>query len=108
MSETTLESIRENVKMLFATDEHERVINTNFGSRFRSILFENDTQNIKKLIVDEANRLFDEFLPNLKLDKFDFEVTENTAITQNVLKMKVQYSIRQLNSIKDSISLIIG
>ena len=108
MTQTTLDSINQNVKMLFVTDEHERVINTAFGSRFRNILFENDSPNIRKKIIDESNRLFNTFLPNLQLDKLDFQVVADTDLVQNILKMRIQYSIKQLSGVKDSISLIIG
>lgn len=108
MTETTLDTIKKNIMMFIAVDEGERVVNNQLGSRFRRFLFENDIENIKFKCENEINRIFNSFFSNLNLERFQVNIEEDTQTTKGLLKLQIEYSIKGLESVKDSLAVIIG
>lgn len=107
MTETNKEKIKENLIFIFTTDIGERVVNSNIGSRFRRLLFENSS-DINKKIENEINRIFSDYFPELILENVNFKIKENSKFTNNYLQIVLEYSIKNIEDSKEKLSLIIG
>ena len=58
LTQTTLDTIKQNLVMIIASDENERVVKPHIGSRFRSFLFEQNIQVLKFKCENEINRIY--------------------------------------------------
>lgn len=108
LTETTLETIKQNLLLFFVTDTGERVVNNQLGSIFRKSLFEPSKELIEFKIDNEINRIFSTYFTNLKLLSSKIEVIENTNTTQNAVKISILYSVNNLETMQDKIDVIIG
>lgn len=101
MTSTYKEKTKENLKFVFSTNQGERVISP-IGSNFRKILFENETSDINKDIQNETNRIFQEYFPDLNLEKLNF------TISDHILYIDINYSFNKILNSTDSLKLAIG
>jgi len=108
MTQTTLDTIRQNLLLFFATDEKERVVNNHLGSRFRRWLFESDARAIRSKCEQEVVRIFEDFFPELDLKKVVVELIDDTQTTQGAIKIDITYSLKSVNNYGESISVVIG
>ncbi len=108
ITETTIETIKQNLILFFATDENERVVNNQLGSRFRKYLFEPDIQNIRSKCENDVNRIFSDYFPNLNLVNLEVKEIDNNSQTQNAIQISIIYSIKNLESLQDNFSIIVG
>jgi phage baseplate assembly protein W len=108
MTSTTMETIKQNLVLFFATDEKERVVNCQLGSKFRSMLFEPDLNTIKIKVENETNRIFNTFFPNLKLLKMSVEFIDDSQLTQGALNISITYAIKNLEKFEQGFSVTIG
>lgn len=108
MTETTMETIKQNLLLFFATDEKERMVNCHLGSRFRRMLFEPDLNTIKVKVENEVLRIFEGFFPNLALKSLDVKFIEDTQLTQGALSINITYAIKNLEKFEQGFSVTIG
>jgi hypothetical protein len=108
MTETTMETIKQNLLLFFATDEKERVVNCQLGSRFRRMLFEPDLNTIKVKVENEVLRIFEGFFPNLVLKGLDVKFIEDSQLTQGALSINITYAIKNLEKFEQGFSVTIG
>lgn len=108
MTETTMNTIKQNLVLFFATDEKERVVNCHLGSRFRRMLFEPDLNTIKVKVENEVNRIFNSFFPNLKLLKLTVDFIDDSQIAQGALNISIVYAIKNLEKFEQGFSVTIG
>ena len=109
LTETTLENLKQNIAIMFATDIGERVVNNQFGSKFRSILFDpSNTENIQTICSSEVSRIFNTFFPQLNLDVVNVKYLDDTNTTQNAVEIFIQYSLKSVETIQDSLTVAVG
>lgn len=108
LTDTTKDTVKQNLLLFFAVDEGERVVRNEVGSRFRRFLFEPDTQNIRLKCESEVNRIFEDFFSILTLERLKIEVIPDTQTTGGAIKIDITYSFKNLSTVKDSLSVIIG
>ena len=108
MTETTMETIKQNLLLFFATDEKERVVNCHLGSRFRRMIFEPDINIIKLKVEAEVQRIFDTFFPSLKLIQLQVQVLDDTDLTQGAININIRYAIKNLEKFQQGFSVTIG
>ena len=109
LTETTLENLKQNIAILFATDVGERVVNNQIGSKFRRILFDPNTQqNIQSICSNEVNRIFSVFFPQLQILDLNVKYLDDTNQTQNAVEIKITYAFKNLDTIQDSLTVVVG
>lgn len=108
LTETSLEAVKQNLLLFFAVDEYERVVRNELGSRFRRYLFEPDTQNIRLKCESEVNRILSQYFPQLNLDRLQVEVIPDTSTTSGAIKISITYSFKNLETINDSLTVVLG
>ena len=66
-SQTTLEQAGSNIKNLLLTAKGERVMQPNFGSRLRELLFEQYTEDLSSRIQEEIQEAISTWLPYINI-----------------------------------------
>ena len=70
-SYTTNEAVVSNLKNLILTSKGERYMQPNFGTNIRSILFENNTDDVRSLLQETMQEDIQYWLPYVKLLNLD-------------------------------------
>ena len=68
-SETTLEQVGSNIKNLLLTAKGERVMQPDFGSRLRELLFEQYTEDLSSRIQSEIQEAISTWLPYINIEE---------------------------------------
>ena len=108
LTDTTLKTLKQNLMLFFATDEGERLVNNQLGSRFRRFLFEPDVNNVKIKCENEVNRIFTDFFPQLNLNNLQVDLLGDTDQTQMAISIQISYSFKNLEALNDNLKVVIG
>ena len=97
---TTTDTIKSNLINFLLTGKRERVMNPNFGSGLREILFEQLTADTTTTINDLIKGGVEEFFPQVVIQNLDITLDENNQTINIYLK----YTIINTN-IEDELQL---
>ena len=101
-SETTLEQAGSNIKNLLLTAKGERVMQPDFGSRLRELLFEQYTEDLSEKIKEEIQEAMSTWLPYIDIAKVDIIQDETNP---NQTKVDLDFSLNYDPNRFDSITL---
>ena len=101
-TETTLEQAGSNIKNLLLTSKGERVMQPNFGSRLRDLLFEQYTEDLTERIKQEIQDAMSIWLPYIDIAKVDV-IQNETNPTET--KVDIDFSLNYEPNRFDSITL---
>ena len=91
-TQTTLEQAGSNIKNLLLTAKGERVMQPDFGSRLRELLFEQYTEDLSSRIQDEIQEAISTWLPYINIKSIDVEMT-NELRDQNRVNLSLQFTV---------------
>ena len=83
-SQTTLEQAGSNVKNLLLTAKGERVMQPDFGSRLRELLFEQYTEDLSSRIQSEIQEAISTWLPYINISNVNIIQSDEDPNTTNV------------------------
>lgn len=89
------DNVRENLHILFSTQRGERIMNLEYGTILRSLVFEDPDGDLYSTIRDSLKRAIAEFEPRIKV--IDVTVAPD-SVNREVVFINVTYSIRTTNS----------
>ena len=99
-TQTTLEQAGSNIKNLLLTAKGERVMQPNFGSRLRDLLFEQYTEDLTERIKQEIQEAMSTWLPYIDIAKVDVIQNEtNPTETKVDIDFSLNYEPNRFNSI---------
>jgi len=101
-SETTLEQAGSNIKNLLLTAKGERVMQPDFGSRLRELLFEQYTEDLTERIREEIGEAMSTWLPYINIAKVDIIQDETNS---NQTKIDLDFSLNYEPNRFESITL---
>ena len=101
-TETTLEQAGSNIKNLLLTAKNERVMQPDFGSRLRDLLFEQYTEDLTERIKKEIQEAMSIWLPYIDIAKVDV-IQNETNPTET--KVDIDFSLNYEPNRFDSITL---
>ena len=101
-SETTLEQAGSNIKNLLLTSKGERVMQPDFGSNLRDLLFEQYTEDLEIRITEEIQEAMSTWLPYIVISKVDI-IQDETNINQT--KVDLDFSLNYEPNRFESITL---
>jgi phage baseplate assembly protein W len=78
LSYTTEEQALSNFKNLLMTTKGERIMQPNFGTSIRNLIFENNTRELEEFLRDEMNRDIEYWLPYITLSNLEIIREEHT------------------------------
>ena len=106
-TKTTIESVKNNIRLLLKTEKGERLFQPNLGLALRRFLFQqiNDDTNI--LIENEIVDTFEKWLPFVEIQELDVN-TQPINSDRNQIKIKVTFNIRRAPGSLESVGVVLG
>ena len=99
-SETTLEQAGSNIKNLLLTAKGERVMQPDFGSRLRELLFEQYTEDLSSRIQEEIQEAISTWLPYINIASVNIIQSDEDPNTTSVdIDFALNYEPDRFNSI---------
>ena len=83
-SETTLEQAGSNIKNLLLTSKGERIMQPDFGSRLRDLLFEQYTEDLSSRIQEEIQEAISTWLPYINIASVNIIQSDEDPNTTSV------------------------
>jgi|8_EtaG_2_1085327.scaffolds.fasta_scaffold35716_1 phage baseplate assembly protein W len=90
LSYTTEEQVISNLKNLLLTTKGERLMQPNFGTSMRTIIFENNTPELRDLLFDAINEDIEYWLPYVKLKAVDIGTSEDRHTLIVTLRFRIE------------------
>ena len=100
-TKTTVESIKNNIKLLLQTEQGERLFQPALGMNLRSVLFNQITEDSRIEIENNIVDTFNTWLPFVELRQIDVDTGRQD---QNQIKINITFNIKRapnsLNSVQ--------
>ena len=98
-TETTLEQAGYNIQNLLLTAKGERVMQPDFGSDLRALLFEQHTDDLERRVEEAVIDSVSTWLPYVKVYTINIIQKDNTPNTMNVdIKFSLNYEPNRFNT----------
>ena len=106
-TKTTIESVKNNIRLLLKTEKGERVFQPNLGLALRRFLFEQINEDTNILIENEIVDTFEKWLPFVEIRELDVN-TQPINSDRNQIKIKVTFNIRRAPGSLESVGVVLG
>ena len=97
---TTTDAIKSNLINFLLTGKRERIMNPNFGSGLRGVIFEQVTEDTSAVIEDLIRGGGEQFFPQVLIESLDIELNPNNGI----INIYLTYTVINTN-IEDALQL---
>ena len=102
---TTIEAVKENIRLLLNTSKGERVMQPSLGISLKNYLFENFDDELKVIISEEIESTFKYWLPFVTIT--NLEIDNDKTSNKNMININIEFFIQQNFDMKESIQLSI-
>ena len=106
-TKTTIESVKNNIRLLLKTEKGERLFQPNLGLALRRFLFEQINEDTNVLIENEIVDTFEKWLPFVEIQELDVN-TQPINSDRNQIKIKVTFNIRRAPGSLESVGVVLG
>ena len=106
-TKTTIESVKNNIRLLLKTEKGERLFQPNLGLALRRFLFEQINEDTNILIANEIVDTFEKWLPFVEIRELDVN-TQPVNSDRNQIKIKVTFNIRRAPGSLESVGVVLG
>ena len=103
-TKTTIESIKNNIKLLLKTQRGERVMQPNLGLNIRRFLFEQITEDTQIQIENDIVDTFNTWLPFVDLREINIDLSEQD---QNKINIKIVFNIKRAPNTTESVGVVL-
>ena len=103
-TKTTIESIKNNIKLLLKTQRGERVFQPNLGLNIRRFLFEQITENTQIQIENDIVDTFATWLPFVELREIDIDTSRQDI---NQINIKIVFNIKRAPNTIESVGVVL-
>ena len=100
-TKTTVDSIKNNIKLLLQTHRGERVFQPNLGMNLRSLLFEQMTEDLTIQIENNIVDVFERWLPFVELRNIEVKRRNES----NQVKINIEFNIRRAPNSLESVQV---
>ena len=100
-TKTTIDSIKNNIKLLLQTNQGERMFQPNLGMNLRNLLFEPMTEDLTIQIENNIVDVFERWLPFVELRNINVERRNET----NQTKINIEFNIRRAPNSLESVQV---
>ena len=101
-TKTTVESIKNNIRLLLHTERGERVFQPNLGMNLKRYLFEQITEDISIQIENDIVEVFETWLPFVELR--DIQVNTDNQ-NKNQIDINIVFNIKRAPSSLESVQV---
>ena len=106
-TKTTVESIKNNIKLLLKTEQGERVFQPTLGMGLKRFVFEQINENTSIEIENNIVDVFNTWLPFVELRGIDVNI-DPTNQEQNKIKINITFSIKRSPTSLESVEVALG
>ena len=104
LTETTLEQVGHNIKNLLLTAKGERLMQPDFGSDLKALLFEQHTDDLEARVDEAILDSISTWLSYVKVSKINIIQKQETPNTINVdIKFSLNYDPERFNTVTLSV-----
>mgnify|MGYP003150097640 CR=1 FL=1 len=100
-TKTTVESIKNNIRLLLQTHRGERVFQPNLGMDLRSLIFEQMTEDLQIQIENNIVDVFERWLPFVNLTNINIERKNDV----NQTNVNIEFNIRRAPNSLESVQV---
>tara|TARA_B100000073_G_C23580315_1_gene511946 strand:+ start:277 stop:747 length:471 start_codon:yes stop_codon:yes gene_type:complete len=100
-TKTTVDSVKNNIKLLLQTNSGERVFQPNLGMNIRSLLFEQMTEDLTIQIENNIVDTFQRWLPFVELRDISIESRND----MNQVNINIQFNIQRAPGSLESVQV---
>ena len=105
---TTIDAVKNNVKLLLSTDKGERIFQPNLGVGLRRFLFEPITGETTLAIQNEIVETFNFWLPFITIKDIKVETTSADGTNPNQISINVIFNLDKDPNTLESVQVQIG
>ena len=105
---TTIDAVKNNVKLLLSTDKGERIFQPNLGIGLRRFLFEPITGETTIAIQNEIIETFNFWLPFISIKDIKVETTSADGTNPNQISINVIFNLDKDPNTLESVQVQIG
>tara|TARA_A100001515_G_scaffold53018_1_gene41934 strand:+ start:464 stop:880 length:417 start_codon:yes stop_codon:yes gene_type:complete len=113
MNNTTIDAVKEDIKILLLTKKGERVVNPNIGTNIPILLGELfepiKKEEMEARIGAEIRSALDTWMPYVTMDEIEIFTSDNpprgTNVNENDILVRMAYTLQNAGGIRDSIQL---
>ena len=106
-TKTTIDAIKNNIKLLLQTQQGERVFQPNLGMNLKRFVFEQINENTSIEIENNIVDVFETWLPFVELNNIEINAdAENQE--QNKIKINITFSIKKSPTSLESVEVALG
>ena len=106
-TKTTIDAIKNNIKLLLQTEQGERVFQPNLGMGLRRFVFEQINENTSIEIENNIVDVFDTWLPFVELKDIQTNI-DTTNQEQNKIKINITFSIKKSPTSLETVEVALG
>ena len=103
-TKTTIESVKNNIRLLLQTQKGERMFQPNLGMGIRRFLFEQITEDTQVQIENDIVDTFNTWLPFVELREIDVDLAEQD---QNKINIKIVFNIKRAPNTIESVGVVL-
>jgi len=100
-TKTTVESVKNNIKLLLKTEQGERVFQPTLGMNLKTLLFEQMTEDTTIQIENNIVDVFERWLPFVDLRGININQDQNN----NQVNINIEFSIKRSSSSLESVNV---
>ena len=104
-TKTTVESIKNNIRLLLHTESGERVFQPNMGMNLKQFLFEQITEDTSIQIENDIVNVFETWLPFVDLR--DIQINTDNQ-NKNQIDINIVFNIKRAPSSLESVQVTLG
>ena len=103
-TKTTIESVKNNIRLLLQTQKGERIFQPNLGMNIRRFLFEQITEDTQVQIENDIVDTFATWLPFVELREIDINTADQD---KNQINIKIVFNIKRAPNTIESVGVVL-
>ena len=104
-TKTTIDAVKEDIRLLLLTQQGERLMQPLLGMNIRRFLFEQITENTVIEIENDIVATFSRWLPFVQLNDINIDITDQD---KNKIKIDIKFNIANAPNDLQSVGVILG
>ena len=105
-TKTTIESVKNNIKLLLLTQKGDRLFQPNLGINLRRFLFEQITEDTSIQIENDIVDTFQTWLPFVELQDIQIDTSSENQ-SSNRIKINITFNIRRAPNTSESVGVVL-
>ena len=105
-TKTTVESVKNNIRLLLQTELGERTMQPFLGMNLRQFIFEQITEDVKVQIENNIVDVFETWLPFVELK--DIQISSDSVTEdRNKISVNIVFSIKRASNSTESVGVVL-